>query len=1013
MIATHTQRILLPTLLGIVALLFAPAIVHGAQAPVKEIVSSHFGREVNLTEAGKGPALENVCTVASKDECQAGRASSEPGGLTEAESFAVAPNGNVYVAEGVNGRVQELTSTGSFVGVFGEGVITPGAVGTGDLVSGSATVSSVITTSRVFLVGQTITGIGVPVGSRIVAVGPGTLTLSHPATASGTNVALTVAAGAGGVPTNEQQVVTVKATGGSFALEFAMPDPSSIEASTGEIPFDATAGEVQSALQALPSIGAGNVVVSGSKGGPYTVTFQGALADTNVGQLQQDSSKLTGGAHQAEHQAEVFTSQNGGGSFEVCTISTDCQAGSEGTSTGEFKERVSVSVDPSTGNVYVADGANNRVQEFTEDGEFVLMFGKEVNATTKGNVCTAVSKNTCKAGVEGAEPGAFHFAAGFSTAVGGPEDLLFVGEEGRVQRFEADGVQVGETPTACTVGALAVDPTGDMYVVCSIDGDNGNVIQELSPSGEEIKHFALPMRRTGAQQLNIDAIALDAAGQLAITETEITSEDFHRGGLYNIVNATSLHLVTEFTNEFSTGASPPEPATVGSNDIAIGAKDELYALIAFGFLDNEVVAYRPVPVAELAASPAVCVSGPVVETDVTSNCHLVGMVDPWGVKETEVSFEWGRSIGLGEKTSPTSKITNTKSEGEEEAPPVEVTAPIEGLRPNETFYFRATAQDENVKTPESLTSETVSFNTPSVPPRIVGEHDASFVSSSSAVLFGELNPENTPTEYFFEYGPCPELAGCETISRTGALGSPVYGKIGVTLEATGLQPSTTYSYRLSGVNKPLAGTGEAMVNETGGAQLPEGSFTTAPAPLPQATTGAASAIGSTSALIAGMVDPDGQPATYVFELGVYAGGETRYGIVFSGPAGEGTTPSQRTLGVSGLQPGTTYAYRVVVKSGYGTAVGEPVLFTTTGLPAVLVVPAVLAQLPVPNIAFPNPTVPIPPKTAVKAKALTSAQKLTRALKACKQRPRSKRAACEKQAREQYAKSKQATKRKKG
>jgi NHL repeat len=835
MIATHTQRALLPTLLGIVVLLFVPAVVHGAQAPVKEIVSSHFGREVNLTEAGKGPALEDVCTVASKDECQAGRASSELGGLTEAESLAVAPDGNVYVAESVNGRVQEFTSSGAFVLMFGR----------------------------------------------------------------------------------------------------------EVNAST---------------------------------------------------------------------KGDICTEE------EIVKSGVQCTAGVEGTGAGEFKGRVSVSVDPSTGNVYVADQENNRVQEFTKDGEFVLMFGKEVNATTKGNVCTAVSKNTCKAGVASAEPGVFHFAEGegFGTAAGGPEGLLFVGEGGRVQRFEADGVQVGETPTRCPVGALAVDPTGDMYVVCSAAGTNGNVIHEFSPSGEEIKHFALSARRTEAQELKIDAIALDAVGQLAVTEFElgISGLKTWRGGLYNIVSATSLHLVTEFTSEFFTDEPPPF-ATVGSNDIAVNAKDELYALVGYGSFDNEVVAYRPVPVAELASSPPVCEPGPAVETDVTSNCRLVGMVDPWGVKETEVSFEWGRSSGLGEKTSPTAKITNTKSEGEEEAPPVEVTAPIEGLRPNETFYFRATAQDENVKTPESLTSETVSFTTPSIPPRVVGEHDASFVSSSSAVLFGELNPENTPTEYFFEYGPCPELTGCETILRTGALESPVYGKIGVTLEATGLQPSTTYSYRLSGVNKPLAGAGEAMVNETGGTQLPEGSFKTAPAPLPQAVTGAASAIGSTSALIAGMVNPDGQPATYVFELGVYAGGDTRYGIVFSGPAGEGTTSLQQTLQVSGLQPGTTYAYRVVVKSGYGTAVGEPVLFTTAGLPAVLVVPAVLAQLPVPSIAFPNPPVLTPPKTVAKAKALTGAQKLVRALKACKQRPRSKRAGCEKQAREQYAKSKQATKRKKG
>ncbi len=830
MIATHTQRTLLPTLLGIIALLFAPAVAHGAQAPVKEIVSSHFGREVNLTEAGKGPALENVCTVASKDECRPGQAGTEPGGLTEAESLAVAPDGNVYVAESVNGRVQELTSSGAFVLMFGREV---------------------------------------------------------------------------------------------------------------------------------------NATTKG----------------------------------------DICTEE------EIVKSGVICAAGGEGTGPGQFmRERMSVSVDPSSGNVYIAELDNSRVQEFTGNGEFVLMLGKEVDAATKGNICTSVSKNTCKAGVASSEPGAVHFENQPAIAVGGPEDLLFVGDEGRVQRFEADGAQVGETHT-CTPYALAVDVTADMYVACYVGGGPDSSIHELGPTGAEVAHFSPLLRTPGGQRLFVESVAVDPAGRLAITEREEgVNFQTNRGGLYAI-NGSVLHQITEFTAEYPTGN--PSVPDVGGNEVAFGAKDELYAVVGFGSLTNEVVAYRPVPVAELASSPAVCEPGPVVETDVTSDCHLVGMVDPWGVKETEVSFEWGRSSGLGEKTSPTSKLTNVKSEGEEEAPPVEVTAPIEGLRPNETFYFRATAQDENVKTPESLTSETVSFSTPSVPPRVVGERDASFVSSSSAVLFGELNPEDTPTEYFFEYGPCPELTGCETILRTGALESPVYGKVGVTLEVIGLQPSTTYSYRLSGVNKPVAGAGEAMVNETGGPQLPEGSFTTAPSPLPQAVTGAASMIGSTSALIAGTVNPDGQPATYAFELGVYAGGDTRYGIVFSGPAGEGTTPSQRTLGVSGLQPGTTYAYRVVVKSGYGTAVGEPVLFTTTGLPAVLVVPAVLAQLPVPNIAFPNPTVPTPPKTVTKTKALTSAQKLARALKACRQRPRSKRAACVKQAREQYAKSKQATKRKKG
>ena len=265
--------------------------------------------------------------------------------------------------------------------------------------------------------------------------------------------------------------------------------------------------------------------------------------------------------------------------------------------------------------------------------------------------------------------------------------------------------------------------------------------------------------------------------------------------------------------------------------------------------------------------------------------------------------------------------------------------------------------------------------TPSVPPRVVGAPSASFVNSSSAVLSGTVNPENTNTSYEFQYAKecaggevCPEIGLAPGLAQTAAQESAAYGEAGVTQQASGLQPASTYRFRLVAVNQ----AGEAAVNATGGQPLPEGTFTTAPAPVPQAATGGASEVAANSAVISGSVDPDGLPASYSFEMGVYEGAATQYGVVFSGPAGSGSVPVEESYALSGLQPGVTYAFRIVVHSGYihdseNALLGSPALFTTTGVSSVLLAPAPIALVAVPGISFPQAAPGVKAKKAKKAK----------------------------------------------
>lgn len=86
--------------------------------------------------------------------------------------------------------------------------------------------------------------------------------------------------------TEEVQTVTEGGSGlTSFTLTFAGQ-------TTGAIAAGATAGQVQTALEALSNVNPGDVVVTGSAGGPFTVTFGGQYADTNVAEM---TSTPTGG----------------------------------------------------------------------------------------------------------------------------------------------------------------------------------------------------------------------------------------------------------------------------------------------------------------------------------------------------------------------------------------------------------------------------------------------------------------------------------------------------------------------------------------------------------------------------------------------------------------------------------------------------------------------------------------------------------------------------------------------
>ena len=104
-------------------------------------------------------------------------------------------------------------------------------------------------------------------------------------TGASVNVSVTQEAVTG---VNEQQQVEIEGTptGGTFTLTYSGQ-------TTGTIAYNAAAGTVDTALEALSNIGAGDVTVTGSASGPWIIEFTAALAETNVSTMTADGAGLT------------------------------------------------------------------------------------------------------------------------------------------------------------------------------------------------------------------------------------------------------------------------------------------------------------------------------------------------------------------------------------------------------------------------------------------------------------------------------------------------------------------------------------------------------------------------------------------------------------------------------------------------------------------------------------------------------------------------------------------------
>jgi phosphodiesterase/alkaline phosphatase D-like protein len=277
-----------------------------------------------------------------------------------------------------------------------------------------------------------------------------------------------------------------------------------------------------------------------------------------------------------------------------------------------------------------------------------------------------------------------------------------------------------------------------------------------------------------------------------------------------------------------------------------------------------------------------------------SGAVLNGTVGPNELATTAV-FEWGTDPTLATFTSTSLQTLGAGTTS------LAVTAPLSGLNPLTTYYFRVAATNSAGTTKGLI----VSFSTVAQPPTVTTAA-ATNITIDNAVLNGSVNPNGLAvTDAHFEWGTDSALTTFTSTSlqtlAAGFAGQPI------TASLSGLIPGTTYYFRVTAINSEGTSKGTIV------------SFITATQP-PTVATAAADNITIDNALLNGSVNPNGLATTAVFEWGTDPTLSTLTSTP-SQPLGAGTSSVAVTAPLSGLIPGTTYYFRVAATNSVGTSRG--------------------------------------------------------------------------------------------
>jgi DNA-binding beta-propeller fold protein YncE len=432
--------------------------------------------------------------------------------------------------------------------------------------------------------------------------------------------------------------------------------------------------------------------------------------------------------------------------FEVCT--TACRAGILGSGAGQFELPNAVATDAS-GDFYVVDRENFRVQKFDSEGHFLLTFGKGVNHSTNGNVCTAAEASNCGEGefdfVERPGGGIAVDAAG----------TVYVGDFGLVQTFTPEGEFVSQfvVGEGSRVASIAVNKAAEAYVIAvGVPG-----VHRYEAFGGEV---GAPFDTEHEPQ----SLALGVNGEVFVNEQEVPE------GQPNLIEYEPT----------GTERKAFDIGTEGGKDIAFGDTIERVYV-----LNQERVRLVPVP---LTGPPFVAPGSEALVGAKPTHAEVEASIDAEG-SSTQYFFEYGTTTAYGSAT-PSAPLS--EEGGLFDA--VTASGDLIALEPNTEYHFRVVAENEKG---EVSTGPDATFRT--TQPVLIEGESVTEVTPESARLNVEINPEGAGTNFHYEYGL--DTTYGEEVPKPDAEAGEAETSEPHSIVIENLKAGTTYHYRVVAHNE--------------------------------------------------------------------------------------------------------------------------------------------------------------------------------------------------------------------